>query len=329
MASYLDAVFAFFGDDEPTDELFNIIMERYEPTDEELEEIMSSNDGSDNGKAYCQRVSDALLRFCADPSVYYSSLADNDPRKLELKIVGLVGGSVPASEPAAEPQIEAPVVVDEPKPAPAPATATVDPMLGGAVVASQPVRTTPIRTTALPMAENPEADPVQPQGDNMRREREDRHQRDGQRGDGQLGDRQRGHHRLTPTQLVDFFDDPDAYIARMTEESIERSGLTELIAAIKAKKAAKNLGANPITNDMKECAKTTQWQGIYEGLLYAYLREDDGRISTAKNLRDCYLRGTHGASKRVLGALMRQCIKDIENKLNSTNSDEFTKRYVG
>ena len=318
MASYLDAVFAYFGDDSPTDELCKILVSRIESTDEELEEILDSNDGSDEGEAYCTVVQHALLQFIADPKAYVTSLQDDNPRKLGLiEIAEMLKSkaAVPTAEvqPAVEPVADAPTVSS-------PSEASL--MLSDAVQVAQPPRTTPIRPSAPADVHSEQPSASQPQGDNMRREREDGQRRDGHREDGQ-----HGHRRLTPSELIKFFDDPDAYVAKMSEDAVERNGLTELIAAIKAKKIAA-LG-NPITREMRECVKSKRWKGIYIALLDAYLREDAIRISIAAQLRDCYLNGIYDAGGRIIGALMRQCIKDIEEGLNSSHPKEFKRRYVG
>jgi len=329
MANFLDAVFAFFGDDEPTGQLRAVMFDRIEPTDEELEEILSSNDGSENGKAYCQRVHDWLLYFCADRANYVAGLADDDPRKCGLAEIAEAHKAGAAVLPA----IVEPEPVSESE-----AIAKVDPMLSGTVRVAQPPRTTPIRTSA-PVVENPADDhpshdedreqpASQPQGDTMSRGNDTRRERgDGQQRDGRQDDGQRVHRTLTPEKLIKFFDDPDAYIAKITEDAAEKSGLTGLIAAIKAKKIAA-LG-NPITREMRECAKSKRWKGIYNALLDAYLRQDADRISIASQLRDSYLNGVFDAKGRIIGALMRQCIKDIEGGFNTSHPKEFKRRYVG
>ncbi|MBI2475089.1 hypothetical protein HYV69_01555 [Candidatus Uhrbacteria bacterium] len=326
MPTYLDAVFAFFGDDEPTDELRNILISRIEPTDEELEEILSSNYVSDEGKAYCIRVQNALLQYCIDSDAYVAELKDEDPRKLGLAEIAenhKQKAAVPAE----------PIDVVQPAVEPVADTATVSVqsgasrMLSGPVQVAQPPRTTPI-LPATPAGVQSKQPASQPQGDEMsRRNDTGRERRDVQKSSGDRDDGQQGRQRLNPTQLVEFFDDPDAYIAKMTEDSIERNGLTELIAAIKVRKIAA-LG-NPITREMRECVKTRQWKGIYTALLDAYLREDASRISMAAQLRDSYLGGVYEAKGRIIGALLRQCIKDIEAGLNSSHPNEFKRRYVG
>jgi hypothetical protein len=295
MASYLDAVFAFFGDDEPTDELRDILIERIEPTDEELEEILSSNDGTDEGKKYCQYVHDMLLQCCANTETFV-------PRKSCLaEVVEMRKAKADNSE----------NVVG----------AGVNMMLSGAVQVAQPPRTTPIRP-AVPVAEQPASQPPsQGQGDAMRRERKDGRQRDEHQDDGQ-----RGRHRfvLSHAETVEFHSDPQKFINKFPEGSSERLSLEKILEEIKTKKPP-----DPITREMREATNGKQWKGIYEALLNAYLTDDSDKKVLAAQLRDSYSRGIYGARGRALGALMRQCMKDLDAKLNIFDLTEFNRRYVG
>ena len=162
----------------------------------------------------------------------------------------------------------------------------------------------------------------------MRREREgrvreDRHQRDGQQ----------SRPRFSPSELVEIFDDPDTFIAKFCNDAVESAGLKELVATIKAKKttavSTTARGVDPITRKMREATREKPWQEICGALMSAYTFNDNTKKVQAELRRDSYLNGRYGVDGRVLGALMRQCMKDLEVKLNISDPTEFIRRYVG
>jgi hypothetical protein len=84
--TFLDAVFAFFGDYEPTDELATILRQKIVPTEAELREILTSA-AKPEDQSYCQQVHDALKKFLADMDGYIGSLENNNPRKSKLAAI--------------------------------------------------------------------------------------------------------------------------------------------------------------------------------------------------------------------------------------------------
>lgn len=319
MANYLDAVFAYFGDDEPNDELRAILIERIEPTDQEQDDILGANP---NETEYCNKVHGALMSFIADPDLYISALVDDDPRKVEL--VGITKTHKARTEQPEsgikEPGI-VPVAVQLPTPTPASVALTVSSdanlMLSGHVVTPKPPQTTPNRIPSETPSAAPDAAQQTPKTqsrDKMGKKRDDTQESI----------------RLTGKELIAFFDNPDGFVAERVEKFLTQSGLKEVSDAIKTKKllsVTTSQGKDPITAEMRAHVVTKTWKTMRDTLVNAYRSGDLGRLTNAEKLRDAYLHGQYGVSGRCFGALMRECMKDLAARLNETNQEEFRRRY--
>lgn len=131
MGDYLEAVFAYFGDDEPNAEHLTVLMERIEPTDQEQDDIVNANPDE---KDYCFEVHSALMRFTRDASDYIANLSDDNPRKVGLVEIARKHRLTSAQQ-EQEPPSSVQVVQNTP------GASGVDQMLSGKVVLQKPPRT--------------------------------------------------------------------------------------------------------------------------------------------------------------------------------------------
>lgn len=152
--TFVDAVFAYFGEDDPAPDLLELLKARCEPRAKELEEITGAfgDEGSEDDHDYADKVMFAVGAFNDNPDDYIGKLADDDPRKVGLVAIAeakkardSVSAQADAPPHAAE---QPPAQADAPQPDKAPSKRRPVPvdlaMSSVAMTSAKPiVRTTP------------------------------------------------------------------------------------------------------------------------------------------------------------------------------------------
>jgi hypothetical protein len=299
--TFIDAVFAYFGDDDPTLEHLEILKARCEPTEEEIEEIAGAHDGEDANKAYCQKVANGLQEFNANPDAHIASLLDDNPRKsglIEITAAKAARASAPpasvatAAEPAivAESPVAAAPAVVASAPATAPVARAVDPMLAGVVVAPG---APPALTSAPPrLSVAPPDAPRPPKTDG---------------GKGDRGDKDRGGRGKSDARTD-------------SDEEREPPAVKPIVPVV-------HKPISPVTPAHRLWLADDDWIGMRDEIICAHASRSNAILAEAASIATSYKAGQQGAQERLLGQLIDFLITDLRAGLNTFDPAEFHHRY--
>lgn len=332
----LDAIFAFFGEDEPTSEQLTALKMYGRPTVDDLSDVADSHDGKDANETYCRKVSRAARDFFDDPDEYLKTLSDNNPRKAVLtELAGVLKAATSTAPPPGahqpQPAPGAPPSAPPPGTAPASASSTAstsappvtgsgNPMLNGNVRAPQSEKET-IRTST------PSGPSSSTTGHDGYDEPDDRDKRNSRSNRSDRGDRRhdRDERDHNNRDLDEVRSRPPPPVPKTSHELAAERWFTT--------------GKSPVTAAMKSAAfADKRWPGFVKGTIMAVeqlsspapseKKQGEAAIETLHRFVIAYKHGTYGWGMVAMGPMLLQLLADVKAGLHKTNPAEFDRRYV-
>lgn len=285
---WLDAVFALFGNEDPTQEDLEILKVSGEPLEADVVRVADRYKADDEDVAYCARVATGLQSYMKDPDAYIANLAQDNPRRSGLMEIAAARRSEVIDAPPAPAQ--ALPEAEEPKPEPQPAPAQ-----------------------ALPEAEEPKPEP-QPVPVDLAMSAKFAVLQPGPNP---------AHERRVQDDELERRDREDA-----AHELRRISDLGEAELRYKAEIKKLKEAYDPVTQAHRAWLSRPEWTNLRDAICAAHTNKDQRRLQVARETANGYKAGQRGGSYRLLGQLIDQLLKDLDAGLCVSDPSLFDYRYV-